>query len=195
MSSNLKFNRTSVFGLGLVLALLLTTGTIPWSPEPPRAAVGLQVSVEQFGRYIDQWSEPEGYFDSDNFISNETSYLHVVDDLHQRVKPGGIYIGVGPDQNLSYIVHTRPMLAIITDIRRQNMLEHLWFKALFALASNRAEYISLLVARATPGVRPNASLEQILQAVSNSPTTAQLFQKDLSAVTDLLVNKYKLNLS
>src|SRR5437660_8878776 len=169
MSSNLKFNRTSVFGLGLVVALLLTTGTIPWSPEPPRAATGVQVSIEQFGRYIDEWSEPEGYFDSDNFISNETSYLHVIDDLHQRVKPGGIYLGVGPDQNLSYIVHTRPMLAIITDIRRQNMLEHLWFKTLFALAANRVEYVSLLVSRQTPQLKPDASFEQILEAVRTSP--------------------------
>src|SRR5947207_15661134 len=161
MSSNLKFNRTSVFGLGLVLALLLTTGTIPWSPEPPRAAADVQVSIEQFGRYIDEWSEAEGYFDSDNFISNETSYLHVVDQL-QRVKPGGIYLGVGPDQNFSYIAHTRPMLAVITDIRRQNMLEHLWFKALFAMASNRVEYIALLVSRQTPQVKRDASFNQIL---------------------------------
>src|SRR2546422_3310718 len=160
MSSNLKFNRTSVFGLGLVLALLLTTGTIPWSPQPPRAATDVQVSIEQFGRYIDEWSEAEGYFDSDNFISNETSYLHVVDQLQQRVKAGGIYLGVGPDQNFSYIAHTRPMLAVITDIRRQNMLEHLWFKALFAMAANRVEYLSLMFSRETPRVKADASFQQ-----------------------------------
>src|SRR5437762_2975838 len=121
-------DRRSLFVLALALFLVLAAATMPWTREQqPRAAADIQVSVEQFGRYIDQWSEPEGYFDTDNFISNETSYLHVIDDLHQRVKAGGIYIGVGPDQNLSYIAHTRPMLAIITDIRRQNMLEHLWF--------------------------------------------------------------------
>src|SRR5204862_1608126 len=130
-----------------VLLLVVAAGTIPSTSEQPRAAADLTISLEQFGRYIDQWSEPEGYFDTDNFISNETSYLHVLDQLQKQVKPGGIYLGVGPDQNFSYIVHTRPTLAIITDIRRQNMLEHLWYKALFALASNRTEYLSVLVSR------------------------------------------------
>ena len=195
MSSNLKFNRTSVFGLGLVLALLLTTGTIPWSPQPPRAATGVQVSIEQFGRYIDEWSEPEGYFDSDNFISNETSYLHVIPDLRERVKPGGIYLGVGPDQNLSYIVHTRPSLAIITDIRRQNMLQHLLFKALFVMSSNRVEYLSLLFSKETPPVKPGASFEDLLAAVRRAPSSEKLFQKNLATVKDLLTRKYRLKLT
>ena len=195
MISNLKFNRTSVFGLGLVLALLLTTGTIPWSPQPPRAATGVQVSIEQFGRYIDEWSEPEGYFDSDNFISNETSYLHVIPDLRQRVKPGGIYLGVGPDQNLSYIVHTRPSLAIITDIRRQNMLQHLLFKALFVMSSNRVEYLSLLFSKETPPVKPGASFEDLLAAVRRAPSSEKLFQRNLAAVKDLLTRKYRLKLT
>ena len=195
MSSNLKFTRTSVFGLGLVLALLLTTGTIPWSPQPPRAATGVQVSIEQFGRYIDEWSEPEGYFDSDNFISNETSYLHVIPDLRQRVKPGGIYLGVGPDQNLSYIVHTRPSLAIITDIRRQNMLQHLLFKALFVMSSNRVEYLSLLFSKETPPVKPGASFEDLLAAVRRAPSSEKLFQKNLATVKDLLTRKYRLKLT
>ena len=84
----------------------------------------------------------------------------------KQVKPGGIYLGVGPDQNFSYIVHTKPTLAIITDIRRQNMLEHLWYKALFALSNTRAEYLSLLVSRETPRVNADASLQQILRDVA-----------------------------
>src|SRR2546426_10545485 len=143
----LTLNRKSVSGLGMALVLLLGAIVLPWPQQQPRAATNVQVSIEQFGRYIDEWSEPEGYFDSDNFISNETSYLHVIPDLRQRVKPGGIYLGVGPDQNLSYIVHTRPSLAIITDIRRQNMLQHLLFKALFAIATNRVEYLSVLFSK------------------------------------------------
>src|SRR5437660_1775061 len=161
--------RNPALSIGMALALVIGASIIPWSAEQPQAAADVPVSIEQLGRYIDDWSEPEGYFDSDNFISNETSYLHVIDDLHSRVRPGGIYLGVGPDQNLSYIVHTRPMLAIVTDIRRQNMLEHLWFKALFALAANRVEYVSLLVSRQTPQLKPDASFEQILEAVRTSP--------------------------
>src|SRR5205823_11556143 len=143
----------------------------------PQAAAVVPISIDQLGRYIDDWSESEGYFDSDNFISNETSYLHVIDDLHTRVGQGGIYLGVGPDQNFSYIVHTRPALAIITDIRRQNMLQHLLFKALFAMASNRLEYLSLLFSRETPPVKPGASFPDVLAALRRSPSSEKFFQK------------------
>ncbi|HYR88861.1 MAG TPA: hypothetical protein VE422_32590 [Terriglobia bacterium] len=190
----LGLNRSFVSGLGLVLVVLLGASTLPWSSEQPRAATDVQVSIEQFGRYIDEWSEPEGYFDSDNFISNETSYLHVIDQLRQRVKPGGIYLGVGPDQNLSYIVHTQPSLAIITDIRRQNMLEHLLFKTLFEMASNRVEYLSLLVSREVPVVRAGASFEDILGAVRRSSSSEKLFQKNFASVKGILLEKYKLKL-
>jgi hypothetical protein len=74
-------------------------------------AADVQVSRIQFAQYIQDLSEPEGSFDTDNFISNETSYLHVIPELRRQVKPGSVYMGVGPDQNFSYIVHTRPTLA------------------------------------------------------------------------------------
>jgi hypothetical protein len=193
---NKKLNRTSIFLSGVVLALLAGASTIPWTREQqPRAATDVQVTIEQFARYVDEWSEPEGYFDSDNFISNETSYLHVVDQLHQLVKPGGVYLGVGPDQNFSYIVHTRPMLAIITDIRRQNMLEHLWYKALFAMAQNRVEYLALMLSRDTPRVKADASFQQILDAVRAAKTDGTRFQKNFAAIKNLLADKYKLKLS
>src|SRR5438067_8869028 len=160
-----KLRRTAIFGTGLTVLLIFAAATVPWTREQPQAATDVSVSIEQFGRYVDQWSEPEGYFDSDNFISNETSYLHVVDQLQQRVKPGGIYLGVGPDQNFSYIVHTRPMLAVVTDIRRQNMLEHLLFKALFAMAANRVEYLSLMFSRDPPRVKAGASFQEVLDSI------------------------------
>ena len=196
MSPISKLTRIGLFCFGLTLFLVLGASTIPWTQEQPRAAVtDLSISLEEFGRYVEQWSETEGYFDSDNFLSNETSYLHVVDQLKRQVKPGGVYLGVGPDQNFSYIVHTRPVLAIITDIRRQNMLEQLWYKAVFAMASNRLEYVSLLLSREPPRAPPNSSLEQILRAVRAAGTSEKLFQKNLAAVKDLLVDKYRLKLS
>jgi hypothetical protein len=195
MSRTSKLLRTSAFSLGFIFVLALVTTSIPWTREQPRAATDIQVSVEEFGRYIEQWSEPEGYFDSDNFISNETSYLHVIGELNKRVQPGGVYLGVGPDQNLSYIAHTRPMLAIITDIRRQNMLEHLWFKALFEMAANRVEYLSLLISREPPRLKPNASFEETLIAIRGASTGEKLFQKNLAAIKSNLLDKYKLRLS
>ncbi len=183
-----------MLGLGMVLVLVVGASIIPWPSEQPYAAADVQISIEQLGSYIDEWSEPEGYFDSDNFISNETSYLHVIDDLRTRVRPGGIYLGVGPDQNFSYIAHTRPALAVITDIRRQNMLQHLFFKALFDKASNRAEYLALLFSKEKPAVAVDSTLPEIVEAVRKSPASDALFRDNLAAVKNTLLQKYRLQL-
>ena len=77
---------------------------------------------------------------------------------------GGVYIGVGPDQNFSYIARIKPTLAYIIDIRRDNLLLHLLFKALFARSTNRVEYLSLLTGRLPPTDLArwrHASIEQI----------------------------------
>src|SRR5882724_5766573 len=158
MSRGPTLSRRSLFGIALTLFLVFAAANMPWTREQPRAAADIQVSLEQFGRYIDQWSEPEGYFDTDNFISNETSYLHVIPELQKRVSPGGVYIGVGPDQNFSYIARTKPSMAIIIDIRRQNMLQHLFLKALFDLSSTRAEYLAMFFATEVPVVNRSVPL-------------------------------------
>ncbi len=116
--------------LALVLAAVLA---VP-------ALVQTRVS---FAARIAELSEPGGYFDTDNLISNERSYLEVMPAL-DRVPQGGAYLGVGPEQNFSYIAATRPAVAYLVDIRRDNLLLHLLFKALFTLAETRVEYLSLL---------------------------------------------------
>lgn len=103
-----------------------------------------------FARTIERLSEPGGYFDSDNLISNEASYLHVLGRLREIGTTGGAYIGVGPDQNFTYIAHVRPRIAYIIDIRRDNLLHHLLYKALFTHARNRVEFLALLTGRAAP---------------------------------------------
>ena len=45
-----------------------------------------------------------------------------------------MYIGVGPEQNFSYIAALRPKLAFIVDVRRGNTDLHLMYKALFELS-------------------------------------------------------------
>ena len=114
------------------------------------AAVCLAQAPLPFAQTIARLSEPNGYFDTDNLISNESSYLQVVPELARRGVHGGAYIGVGPDQNFTYIAATRPQIAFIVDIRRDNLLLHLLFKALFATSRNRVEYLSLLTGRPAP---------------------------------------------
>jgi len=103
-----------------------------------------------FVQLIGTLSEPGGYFPSDNLVSNETSYLHVIPMLRELGVEGGAYVGVGPDQNFSYIAHIKPEIAFIIDIRRDNLLHHLLLKALFQHARNRLEYLCLMVARPVP---------------------------------------------
>lgn len=103
-----------------------------------------------FGALVNRLSEPGGYFDSDNLVSNETSYLHVLGALRREGVRGGAYLGVGPEQNFSYLAEIEPAIAFIVDIRRDNLLLHLLLKAIFAAAHNRLDYLALLYGRPPP---------------------------------------------
>jgi hypothetical protein len=121
-------------------------------------------SPGSFAAQISDLSEPGGFFDTDNLISNERSYLQVLPELARRKVHGGAYVGVGPDQNFSYIAEIRPSIAFIIDVRRDNLLLHLLFKALFAQARTRVEYLAFLFGRAVPADVErwkDAPLEQI----------------------------------
>ncbi|NIM50608.1 MAG: hypothetical protein GTN62_09790 [Gemmatimonadales bacterium] len=138
-----------------------------------------------FASRIAQLSEPAGYFDTDNLISNEASYLHVMGKMRELGVTGGAYIGVGPDQNFSYIAQIRPSIAFIIDIRRDNMLEQLLFKALFALARNRAEYLSLLFGRPPPGTLDewtNRGIAELLAYIDSTPTRPETIASARRAV-------------
>ena len=126
---------------GVVIAACVALAPQPQA-QPPRPSA--------FGAQIASLSEAPGYFDTDNLISNERSYLQVLTELRRRQVRGGAYLGVGPDQNFSYIAEVRPAIAIIVDVRRDNMLLHLLFKALFALSRTRIEYLALLTGRPVP---------------------------------------------
>jgi hypothetical protein len=123
----------------------------PQSASAPGAAAPAQTPpAPPIGELVARLSEPGGDFNSDNLISNESSYLHVMGALRALGVRGGAYVGVGPDQNFSYIAEIRPTVAFIIDIRRDNLLVHLMYKALFARARNRAEYLALWTGRPVP---------------------------------------------
>ena len=128
---------------GLLSLLLLHAGCS--QPERNRRLF----SDEQFHELSLRLSEEEQYFDTDNLISNERPYQHLIPAIKDRLPSGGAYLGVGPDQNFTYIANTRPSIAFIIDIRRHNLLQHLYFKELFERAPNRVEFLSLLLSRPT----------------------------------------------
>jgi hypothetical protein len=125
-----------------------------------------------FAAQIASLSEPPGYFDTDNLISNEKSYLQVLQDLRQRKVRGGAYIGVGPDQNFSYIAEIRPTIAFLIDVRRDNLLLHLLFKALFELSRTRIDYLAQLTGRPVPAdiaAWRDAPVDRLIAYIDGSP--------------------------
>src|ERR1043165_7915931 len=102
---------------------LLVATTIA-APLTAQSTIPSSLSDRDFWRFVTDVSEPGGYFRSDNFLSNETGFLFPIPELKRTTKPGGVYLGVGPEQNFTYIVALQPKMAIIFDIRRQNMIEH-----------------------------------------------------------------------
>ena len=129
--------------------------------------------VQDFGALVARLSSVEGYFDTDNLISNESSYLHAVSILRELGLSGGAYLGVGPDQNFSYIAHLRPSIAFILDIRKDNMLLHLLYKALFEMSETRISFLKHLFARESVGASESEFAEwdagTLLDVVEDSP--------------------------
>ena len=161
-----------------------------------RAAEDAQLSNEAFWHLITDFSEAGGFFRFDNFISNEALFQHVLGRLKETTKPGGVYLGVGPDQNFTYIVALRPRIAFIVDIRRQNMLEHLMYKALIELSADRAEFLSRLFARQRPeNIGPESTPEELFKAFRNVPAELDLFFANLDAIKIQLKERHRFKLS
>ena len=132
--------RWRVRGMVLAAAMVACAGVTTDHAQTPSG----------FAAQVAALSEPAGYFDSDILISNESSYEQVLPVLRRRKVQGGAYVGVGPDQNFTYIAETRPAIAFIIDVRRDNLLLHLLFKALFELSRTRIEYLAQLLGRPVP---------------------------------------------
>ena len=155
-----------------------------------------QLSDEAFWHLVTDLSEPGGFFRSDNFISNETLFQHVVGRLKETTKPGGVYLGVGPDQNFTYIVALKPRMAFIVDIRRQNMLEHLMYKALIELSADRADFLSKLFSRTQPeNLTTESTAEELFEAFRDGRGDRDTFYANFGAIKTQLEERHRFVLS
>ena len=176
----------------LVAALVvsvLSAGTKPVDQAAPaRASVPLaRFSDAEFWQLIERFSEPDGYFDSDNLISNEDGFQAVVPELMSTVRPNGVYLGVGPDQNFTYILAARAKVAFITDVRRGNLHVHLLYKALFELSSDRADFLANLFGRRRPpGLGSTSTVSELLQAFRRLAPDRTFQARTAKAIADRL---------
>ncbi|HEU4565249.1 MAG TPA: hypothetical protein VFS05_11390 [Gemmatimonadaceae bacterium] len=191
-------SRRGVRAAPLALALLAALSCAPKIGADTRAAaqgIPARLGDRAFWRLVTELSEEGGVFRSDNFVSNEVAFQHVIPELARRAPAGGVYLGVGPDQNFSYVVALRPKLAFIIDIRRQNMLQHLLFKALIEPSSDRADFVAHLFSRRrpralTPAASAGASAEALFAAFEDVPPDSVLFHRNLAAVRRRLVEEH-----
>jgi hypothetical protein len=173
--------RSTILAYTLV-AVLLTAPVF-------RAADTLPVSLndQQFWKLITDFSEPGGNFVFEMYMSNEETFQEILPDLLKRVQPGGVYLGVAPEQNFTYIAALHPKMAFIVDIRRENMIEMLMYKALFEMSPTRAEFLSKLFSaplRSTPS--PEASVDQLFSALAPASAATQLRVQNIQAIKDRL---------
>lgn len=159
-------------------------------------SIPTRLSDSVFWKLVTEFSEPGGYFQSDNFVSNETTFQWVIPELQRTTKPGGAYLGVGPDQNFPYIVALRPKIAFIFDIRRQNILTHLMYKALIEQSSDRADFVSRLFARARPPKLDSLSKpDSILIAYQGLIPDTVAARRQLASIIERLTKTHGFKLS
>ncbi|MEO7086394.1 MAG: hypothetical protein ABI442_01805 [Gemmatimonadaceae bacterium] len=129
-------------------------------------------------------------------MSNETTFQWVIPDLLRITKPGGVYLGVGPDQNFTYLIALKPQIAFIFDIRRQNMLTHLMYKAIIEESMDRQDFLSRLFARARPEKTDSASTaEALFTALAAVPPDSTSMARHLGEIKDRLTKTHRFVLS
>jgi hypothetical protein len=179
----------------LLLTAIFAAVLAVWSThvQTGASAAGLpeRLSDAAFWRIVETFSEPGGTFHSDNFISNEGRFQEVIPELVSRARPGGLYIGVGPEQNFTYMAALHPAMAFILDIRRGNLQEHLLYKALLELSEDRADFLSRLFSRTRPaGLSRTSPPEALFAAFDTVAPSETLYRANLGAVVDLLEKKH-----
>src|SRR5262245_22959355 len=134
-----------------------------------------ELSDQEFWNLSTESSEPDGSFRSDNLLSNELYFQYVIPQLTQLAKLERVYIGVGPEQNFTYIAALKPKMVFIVDIRRANLDLQLMYKALFEMSGTRAEFVSRLFSRKQPeGLGPQSTAQQIFDAILNAPSSDEV---------------------
>jgi len=185
--------------LFLLVAAILSvslTGVIPHLVRAGEPALPERLGDREYWNLITELSEPNGEFRSDNLLSNELFLQHVIPDLARPPRLNRVYIGVGPEQNFTYIAALKPSMAFIVDIRRGNLQLHLMYKALFELSSDRADFVFRLFSRKRPeGLGSKSTANDIFTALEKVEASEAVYKQNLKAIHDYLTRKRNLPLT
>jgi hypothetical protein len=183
----------SSYRLLLALAAALTAGSAPITAQQAPAAATTaaypsKIPDAEYWKTINDLAEPGGYFRiPDNFTSNEMEVGWIFSRLQETKVNGGVYLGVGPEQNLSYIAAIRPKMAVLFDIRRQAMVQHQIFKAIFELSPDRADFIQMLFAKPRPAkLDSTTEIRAMWDAYWYIPTDTAMARKNYTRIVDQL---------
>lgn len=189
-------SRASAISLNTAIIATALTLTGATATRTARERIPDRLADSTFWRMVTTFSEPSGRFPSENFVSNETEWQYVIPGALPRVAPMSAYLGVGPEQNFTYIAAFHPKIAFICDIRRQNMIQHLMYKALIEMSSDRADFLSKLWSRRRPDGLDSASDPAVIVAKFRNEKSDSLFYAlNLGAIFDRLVTRHKFALN
>lgn len=175
-----------------ILAVCLNTPLLVAGVRAVAETLPSSLADKDFWEIVSDFSEPAGTFQSDNLVSNERLIQDVIPDLARTAKPNGVYVGVGPEQNFTYIAALKPKMAFIIDIRRGNKDLHLMYKALFELSADRAEFVSRLFARPRPdGLSAKSTVTEIFDAYENVESSEILYARNLRAIVNHLAKTHR----
>jgi len=195
VATNVRRPDTIAFLRGIVVLALVVAASLPIRAADPPAPL----PDAEYWRIVSEFSERAGTFQSDNLLSNERWLQHVIPDLvatSAKARPHRVYVGVGPEQNFTYIAALKPSLAFIVDIRRGNFDLHLMYKALFELSADRAEFVSRLFCRPRPdGLTSASTVDEIFAAYEKVESSDTLYSRNMRAIVNLLTKTHGFQLS
>jgi hypothetical protein len=176
--------------LALSFALFFAITTAAWAQTPAR------LTDQEFWKLVSDFSEPDGTFHSENLVSNEAGFQTVIPPLLKTAQRGRAYIGVGSEQNFTYIAALRPSIAFVVDIRRGNLDLHLIYKSLFELSTDRVEFVSRLFSRQAPaGLNSSSSIAEIFTAFERAAPSQARYAQNLKDIKTHLTSKHGFQLS
>jgi len=127
--------------------------------------------------------------------SSDLLFQRLLPRVMQTELPGRAYVGVGSEQNFTYIAALRPSVAFIVDLRRGNLDLHLIYKTLFETSSDRADFVSKLFSRPRPaGLGATSTARQMFDAFEASAPSQALYDQNLKLIESNLTTKHGFSL-